>query len=52
MVHPKSPMPVSTDNTAVNGTVSGRAKQKIYRAIDMRFYWVWNRIVKIISKYS
>ena len=44
MGHQQSPTPLPTDNTMANSIVNGKAKQKIYRAIDMNFYWVRYRI--------
>ena len=44
MGHQRPPAPVATDNTAANSIVNGTTKQKISRAIDMRFYWVRDRI--------
>ena len=44
MGHPQLPTSMATDNTAANNIVNGMAKQKIFKAIDMRFYWVRDRI--------
>ena len=44
MVHQQPPTPVVTDNTAANSIVNRTSKQKISKAIDMKFYWVRNRI--------
>ena len=44
MGHLQPPTPVATDNTAANSIVNGTEKQKIYSEIDMRFYWVRDRI--------
>ena len=44
MYHPQPPTHVATDNTAANRIISGTEKQKISRAIDMKFYWVRYRI--------
>ena len=44
MVHPQQPTSVATDNIAKNSIVNGTAKKS--RAIDMRFYWVRDRIRK------
>ena len=38
------PTLVATNNTAANSIFNGTEKQKRYRAIDMRFYWVRGRI--------
>ena len=40
MGYQQPPTPVATYNTAANSIVNGMAKQKISRAINMRFYWV------------
>ena len=44
MVHQEPPTPVATENTAANSIFNRTAKQKIYQAIDMRWYWVRDRI--------
>ena len=44
MGHLQPPTPMATDNTSANSIVNGTEKQKISRAIDMRFYWVRDRI--------
>ena len=44
MVHLQPPTPVTMYNTAANSIVNGTAKQKISCEIDMRFYWVRDRI--------
>ena len=44
IVHIQPPTPVETDNIAANIIFNGTAKQKIPRAIYMRFYWVRDRI--------
>ena len=38
--HPQPPTVVATDNLATHSIVNDTTKQKISRAIDMRFYWV------------
>ena len=35
---------MATENTLANSIVNGTEKQKKSRGIDMRFYWVRNRI--------
>ena len=40
MGHPQPTTPVEMVNFAASIIVNGMAKQKISRAIDMRFYWV------------
>ena len=44
MKHPQPPTPVATDNSAACSIVNDTAKQKRSRAIDMRFYWVRDRV--------
>ena len=44
MGHSRPPTSGATDNTAASRIVTRTAKQKISRAIDMRFYWICNRI--------
>ena len=46
MGHQQPPTLVATDDTAANSIVNGTIKQKRSRAIDMRFYWVRDRIRK------
>ena len=45
MVHPQPPTPVETDNISGEIIMNGTAKDK-NRAIDMIFYWVYNKIRK------
>ena len=40
MGHPQPPTPLRTDNSTANGIINGTMKQKRYKAIDMRFYWL------------
>ena len=51
MVHQQQQTQVAMENTAANSIVNGMVK-KISRAINMRFYWVRDRIRKTISTYS
>eukprot|EP00957_Ditylum_brightwellii_P197593 15053736-Ditylum_brightwellii.AAC.1 len=44
MGHPQPATIVITDNSTVNGIVNGRVKQRRTRAMDMRFYWIKDRI--------
>ena len=44
MGHQQLPAPVATENTAAKIIVNVTAKQKRYRAINMIFYWVKDRI--------
>ena len=42
--HPQPPTAIRTDNSTANGIVNGTIKQKKSKAIDMRFYWVRDRV--------
>ena len=44
MVYSQPPTPVATDNTEENSIMNGTGKQKRYRAIDIIFYWLRERI--------
>jgi hypothetical protein len=44
MGHDQPPTPVATDNSAAEAVLNGTAKQRKSRAVDMRFYWVRDRI--------
>ena len=46
MGHLQPTTPVAMENTETSCIVNGMAKQKISRSIDMRFYWVRDRIQK------
>ena len=42
--HPQPPTPVETDNKTASGIANGTCKQIRSKAIDMRFYWIRDRI--------
>jgi predicted transposase YdaD len=42
--HPQPPTPLETDNTNATGYSNGTIKQRRTRAMDMRFYWVKDRV--------
>ena len=42
--HPQPPTPIQTDNATAYGIVNDTVKQKRSKAIDMRFYWVRDRV--------
>ena len=42
--HPQPPTPMKTDNTTANGIINGTVKQNRSKAIDMRFYWLRDRV--------
>ena len=41
---PQPPTPIQVDNSAAVGIANQSIKQKIYKAMDMRLYWVIDRI--------
>jgi hypothetical protein len=42
--HKQPPTPMETDNTTATGYSNGTIKQKGTKAMDMRFYWVKDRV--------
>jgi hypothetical protein len=42
--HPQLPTPMETDNTTATGYSNGTIKQKHTKAMDMRFYWIKDRV--------
>jgi hypothetical protein len=42
--HPQPPTPIQTDNQCAQGILTNTVKQKRSKAIDMRFYWLNDRI--------
>jgi hypothetical protein len=42
--HPQPPTPMENDNTTATGYSNGTIKQKQTRAMDMRFYWIKDRV--------
>jgi hypothetical protein len=42
--HPQPPTPLKTDNTTAEGLANDTMKQKRSKAIDMRFYWIRDRV--------
>jgi hypothetical protein len=44
MGHPQPPTPVQTDNSTAAGIANDTVKQKRSKAIDMRFYWIRDRV--------
>jgi hypothetical protein len=42
--HPHPPTPLETDNTTATGYSNGTIKQKRTKAMDMRFYWIKDRV--------
>jgi hypothetical protein len=46
MGHPQPPTPIQTDNSCAAGIANDTVKQRRSKAIDMRFYWVQDRVVQ------
>jgi hypothetical protein len=44
--HPQAATPIQTDNMCASGIANDTVKQRRSKAIDMRFYWVKDRIKK------
>jgi hypothetical protein len=44
--HNQPPTPMETDNTTATGYSNGTIKQKRTKAMDMRFYWIKDRVKK------
>ena len=44
MGHPKPPTPVQVDNSTALGIATGTIKQSKSKSMDMRFYWIRDRI--------
>ena len=44
MGHPQPPTPMEVDNETAIGFLKSKMKQKRSKAIDMRFYWVRDRL--------
>ena len=42
--HPQPPTIIVTDNACAKGIADGSVKQKRSKAIDMRFYWIRDRV--------
>lgn len=42
--HPQMPTPIKTDNTTANGFANNTMKQRKSCAMDMRYYWIQDRI--------
>ena len=46
MGHAQPPTPIVTDNSTASGIVNDTVKQKRSKAVDMRFYWIRDRVRK------
>jgi hypothetical protein len=44
MGHPQPPTPIQTDNSTAAGITNGTVRQRKSKAMDMRFYWVQDRV--------
>ena len=44
MGHPQPATPITTDNACAAGIANDTVKQKRSKAIDMRFYWIRDRV--------
>jgi hypothetical protein len=42
--HPQPPTPMETDNNTTTGYSNGTIKQKHTKSMDMRFYWIKDRM--------
>jgi hypothetical protein len=42
--HPQPPTPIQTDDSTTPGIANNTVKQKCLKTIDMRFYWIHDRI--------
>jgi hypothetical protein len=42
--HKQPPTPMETDSTTATGYINGTIKQKRTKAMDMRFYWIKDRV--------
>ena len=46
MGYKQPPTPLQTDNTVAKGSIDDTVKQKLSKAIDMRFYWLRDRVAQ------
>jgi hypothetical protein len=44
MGHPQSATPIQTDNSTAEGIANDTVKQRRSKAVDMRFYWIRDRV--------
>ena len=42
--HPQGPTPLQFDNQCAKGILTDEIKQKYFKAMDMRFYWLRDRL--------
>ena len=46
MGHPQPPTPIQTDNSTANSIANKQCKQQRSKAMDMRFYWLQDRVAQ------
>jgi hypothetical protein len=46
MGHPQPPTPIQTDNACAAGIANDTVKQRRSKAVDMRFYWIRDRVAQ------
>jgi hypothetical protein len=46
MGHPQTATPLQTDNACASGIVNDTVKHRRSKAMDMRFYWVKDRVAQ------
>ena len=46
MHHPQPPTPIQVDNSTTVGIANKSMKQKLSKAMDMRFHWIHDRILQ------
>ncbi len=46
MGHPQPPTPVQVDNSTTNGFANKQIKQQKSKSMDMRFYWIQDRVAQ------
>ena len=44
--HPQPPTPIQVDNSTAVGIANKSIKQKMSKAMDMRFHWMQDRIIQ------
>ena len=49
MGHPQQATPLKTDNSTATGIANKTIKQKRSKAIDMRFYWLCDRVFSLFT---
>jgi hypothetical protein len=49
--HQQSPTPMGTNNTTATGYINDTIKQKRTKAMDMRFYWIKDRVKQANLKF-